>query len=480
MLCLSLTGSNCEISLSQYEKHKEVIQLVELRIDYLDSIHVDEINNLLKSISLPVIATYRRKRDGGLYEGPEKARLQVLKDMLDLDFTYVDIEDDIKRLDLEDKARGRSIKIIRSLHDMEKVPKDLFLRIMKLHKKGDIAKIAVMPRSLEDVMMIFKVNKELKDIPDKVIIGMGEFGIPTRILYKKTGSLFTFCSPEGEEAASGHLTPEIMHDLYHADRVNENTKVFGIIGNPVMHTSSPKIHNPAFYQLGLNSVYVPFLVDDVRAFFQLADLLSIQGFSVTVPFKQQVLPYLGKISREVKLIGSCNTVFQSNRVWKGVNTDFYGFLKPIQEELDSQRIRTALVLGAGGAARSIVWALRNYYCRVVIVNRTAEKAKNLAGMTGSSWRPVEELGSIHDIDIVVQTTSGGMSPYEDVDPSLGYEFTGKEIAYDLVYKPKNTRFLTRAEKAGCRQICGMDMLIAQGVLQFESFTGFLYPQKKES
>ncbi len=480
MLCLSLTGSDCAKSIIQYEKHKEAIQLVELRIDYLETIKYEEIKGLLSLIPVPVIATYRRVRDGGLYEGSEKVRCKVLNSLLDLDFSYIDLEEDIKKQELEEKASKRSIKIIRSYHDMEGVPTDLFLRILKLHKRGDVAKIAVTPQSLEDIMMIFKVNKELKDIPEKVVIGMGDLGIPTRILYKKTGSMFTFCSPEGQEVASGHLSPEIMHDLYHADRVNENTKVFGIIGNPVMHTSSPKIHNPAFDQLGLNSIYVPFLVDDVRTFFQLADLLSIQGFSVTVPFKQQVLPYLGKISREVKLIGSCNTVFKSNRVWKGVNTDFYGFLKPLQEELDSQRIRTALVLGAGGAARSVVWALRNYYCRVVIVNRTADKARLLAEQTGSSWKTVEELDSVHDIDLIVQTTSGGMSPYDDVDPSSGYEFTGKEIAYDLVYKPKVTKFLKRAEQAGCREIFGMDMLIAQGILQFESFTGFNYPQKKES
>ncbi len=188
-----------------------------------------------------------------------------------------------------------------------------------------------------------------------------------------------------------------------------------------------------------------------------------------------MLPYLGKISREVKLIGSCNTVLRYNTLWKGVNTDFYGFLKPIQEELDGQRIRKAVVIGAGGAARAVVWALRNYYCKVVILNRTEATAQKLAQETGSSWGGLQEIDKITGADLIVQTTSAGMPPQEEINPIETYCFDGHEIVYDLVYKPKRTRFLQKAEAAGCKLVYGMDMLVAQGILQFESFTGSTFP-----
>ncbi len=475
MLCLTLTGSDVQESLNQYRDHADAVQMVEVRADLLSCVDEQKIAQLVQTIDVPKILTCRRVRDGGRYKGSERSRLQILERLIPLGFSYVDLEDDVKRPELDALAHEHGLKIIRSFHDMEGVPGDLYTRIVKLHKRGDIPKAAVMVRSINDAIMLFKIEKELRDIPEKVIIGMGDYGIPVRILYKRTGSLFTFCSPTGTSAASGHLSPEIMHDLYHSDRVTPETRIYGIIGNPVMHTSSPKIHNPAFERTGLDAIYVPFLVNDVRNFFQLADLLSIQGFSVTVPHKQHVLPYLGKISREVKLIGSCNTVLRYNTLWKGVNTDFYGFLKPIQEELDGQRIRKAVVIGAGGAARAVVWALRNYYCKVVILNRTEATAQKLAQETGSSWGGLQEIDKITGADLIVQTTSAGMPPQEEINPIETYCFDGHEIVYDLVYKPKRTRFLQKAEAAGCKLVYGMDMLVAQGILQFESFTGSTFP-----
>jgi 3-dehydroquinate dehydratase/shikimate dehydrogenase len=268
-----------------------------------------------------------------------------------------------------------------------------------------------------------------------------------------------------------------MSTLYRSDQVTGDTKIYGIIGNPVMHTSSPLIHNPAFERVGINAVYVPFLVDDVRSFFKLAERLPVQGFSVTVPHKQHVLPYLGKISREVKLIGSCNTVVKSGSLWKGLNTDFYGFLSPIEEQLERSEIRRALVIGAGGAARSVVWALRNYGCRVTILNRTVDTARQLAQATGSDYGGLGEASVVEGCDLVVQTTNVGMSPFEDSDPIPDYRFTGKEIAYDLIYKPKETKFLKRAGEAGSQVVYGIQMLMGQGIRQFEAFTGMQYPEE---
>ena len=190
------------------------------------------------------------------------------------------------------------------------------------------------------------------------------------------------------------------------------------------------------------------------------------------------MPYLGRISREVKLIGSCNTVVrEGDTLWKGMNTDYYGFLKPVQSKIESGEIQKVVVIGAGGAARAVVWALRSFYCKVTILNRTVETAKKLALETGSDWGSLQDCGKIEGADLIVQTTNMGMSPFEDVDPIDQYEFTGSEIVYDLVYKPELTKVMARAKEKGCSLIAGMEMLLAQGVMQFYLFSGFSYPEE---
>ena len=477
MLCMTLTGKNSTECLQQFQDNRAYISLIELRLDLLENPSREEAASIRDQIDIPMVLTCRRKSDGGAWVKSERSRYMLLESCLNLGWEYIDLEEDCRRGDLEASAHEHHTKIIRSFHDMQGVPDNLFAKIVKLRRRGDIAKIAVTPRSVDEVRLLFSAEKELKDIAEKIIIGMGEWGVPTRILYKRTGSVFTFCSPGGSSAASGHVSARQMSRLYRSDQVTADTKIYGIIGNPVMHTSSPLIHNPAFERVGINAVYVPFLVDDVRSFFKLAERLPVQGFSVTVPHKQHVLPYLGKISREVKLIGSCNTVVKSGSLWKGLNTDFYGFLSPIEGRLERGEIKRALVIGAGGAARSVVWALRNYGCRVTILNRTVDTARQLAQATGSDYGGLGEASVVEGCDLVVQTTNVGMSPFEDSDPIPDYRFTGREIAYDLIYKPKETKFLKRAGEAGSQVVYGIQMLMGQGIRQFEAFTGMQYPEQ---
>ncbi len=487
MLCLTLTGSTLEENRALVERNRKWISIAELRLDYL---HPDEqkiASSFPSTVDLPVILTLRRKADGGMCSLLEKQRLQLLYEAAKGDFAYVDIEEDVKKtdlkfkdplfeqkVDLEQSLRQRNIKIIRSYHNFECVPADIYGRISKLATKGDIPKVAVTPQNMMDVITLFRVEQELGNLKEKIVIGMGDFGVCTRILYKKCGSLLSFCSDS--QSVLGHLSARTMSELYRADKLDEHTHVFGIIGNPVYHTASPKIHNPGFEAIRYNAVYVPFLVDSVRAFFKLAEMLQIHGFSVTVPHKRSVQPYLGRITREVKQIGSCNTVVRIQNMWKGINTDYYGFLVPISESLAKGEIKNALVVGAGGAARAVVWALHNHAVKVTILNRSLEHAKTLASETMSSYDTLENAHLYNgSCELVVQTTSVGMGADKDEESIPSFSFTGKEIAYDLVYNPRETRFLKRAMEAGCTIIGGSQMLMEQGKLQFEAFTGYHYP-----
>ncbi len=488
MICLTTTENTLTKALKQVERNKSYIDMVELRLDLLEEGELASAQIFPRLCALPTIATYRRVCDGGKSQMSDKARMTNLrKIVLQGDFSYVDIEEDVKKSDLkikgeedspkydfENELKQKGIKIIRSFHDMEKLPANLFSLVTKLAKKGDIPKVAVTPNTIIDVVTLFKMNEELKDIKEKIIIGMGDFGVCTRILYKKVGSMLTFASED--EIAPGQLSAKTLKLLYKADQVNNRTNVYGIIGNPVLHTASPMIHNPGFEAIHYNAIYVPFLVDKVRGFFKLAELIKIHGFSVTVPHKRDVLPYLGKITREVKQIGACNTVTRIQGMWKGTNTDYYGFLAPIEKEINDGKIKSALIVGAGGASRAVVWALRNHHVKVTIANRTLEKAKLLASETMSNYIELEDLSSLSSsVDLVVQTTIVGMTPNEDADILEDFTFENPCIVYDLVYKPRYTKLLKRAKKANCKVINGSDMLISQGKLQFESFSGYHYP-----
>ncbi len=479
MICLTLSGPTILDNLKALNDNKDCVDICELRLDLLSPSEVCKAADFPSMVDIPVILTLRRVSDGGKCTLQEKARRSLLiETMKNGGFSYVDIEDDVKKSDVEEAAHSLGMKVIRSYHDFEGVPADIFSRVHSLASRGDVAKIAVTPHSTADVMTLFRINEELKSVP-KIIIGMGEWGVATRILYKKMGSILTFGS-NGKAVAPGMISARELKYLYRADKLNENTGIYGIVGNPVMHSLSPQIHNPGFQRINYNAVYVPFLSDSIRSFLTLAEMLRMRGFSVTVPFKVDVVKYLGNITREVKQIGSCNTVVRVPNMWKGTNTDYYGFIHPIEKEIDDGKIKSALVIGAGGAAKAIVWALKMRNVRVMIVNRTKSKADELARLYGVGSDSLDNISRYEGkVDLVVQATNMGLHPYEDVNPASSFHFSGKEIAYDIVYKPKYTKFLLAAEKAGCALKFGWDMLMEQGKLQFESFTGYHYPKDVE-
>lgn len=474
MICLTLNCSTLSECREQVEENRQYIDSCELRLDLLKESEQRIASSFPSMVDVPVILTLRRKCDGGKCELSEKGRRELLLAALEGNFSYVDIEEDIKKNDVEAKAREKGVKIIRSFHDFEGVPDDIFSRIYRLSERGDIAKAAVTVHSVSDVLKLFRINEELKDVP-KIVIGMGDYGIPTRILYKRIGSMLTFACDN--PVAPGQLSAKVLKTIYRADKVNENTGIYGIIGNPVMHSSSPMIHNLGFQGIKYNAIYVPFLVDNIRSFFSLAETLRMRGFSVTIPFKADVLSFLGNITREVKQIGSCNTVVRVPGMWKGMNTDYYGFMAPIAKELDSGMIRNALVIGAGGASQAVVWALRNRNVNVTILNRTLDHAERLARLNRCQFDTLSNAASYQGkVDLVVQTTSVGLYPDFDANPIEGFRFTGKEIVYDIIYKPKMTKLLKVAKEAGCRLHYGEEMLKEQAKLQFEAFTGYHYPK----
>ena len=252
-------------------------------------------------------------------------------------------------------------------------------------------------------------------------------------------------------------------------QLDGETRIYGIMGKPVSHSLSPAMHNTAFQALGLNKVYVPFEVTDVARALDGFRAIGVCGVSVTIPHKEAVLEYLDDIEPVARKIGAVNTLLIEDRHIHGYNTDWIGANKALETVIDLPG-STVLLLGAGGSARAIGFGLLEKGATVIIANRTLAKGRALAGDLNCECCPVEEVKNLK-VDALVNATSVGMTP--DVDNTPVHRDILKNISavMDIVYSPAETRLLREAKHAGCKTVGGFNMLLFQGVAQFELWTG---------
>ncbi len=477
MICLTLTGKTSAENAVIIKKFRESIDLVEVRLDFLQKEILRDLRSIKDVLSLPAIATFRRESDGGQYNGSEEYRIKKLTEAVEAGFEFVDIEYDLDAPVLVQLAEEKKCRIIRSFHSFSGVPDNLEDIILKASFHGKaIPKAAVYPRTSAEVLKLLRMIKNLEVIPEKIILGMGDFGFFTRILYRKLGSFLTFCSGESNGGAPGHSTPLELRESYNVDRITASAAVYGIIGNPVMHSLSPRLHNAGYRKYDLDAVYVPFPVTSISSFLEIVRELDIRGFSVTVPYKQTILPFLVKRDLRTAEAGACNTVLVSGSGLEGWNTDVNGFLEPLRKRISFASLRKTAVIGAGGAAAAVVQALKETGTEIHVFNRTLSKAASFAEKFGVFFHSLDSYREIAECDLIVQTTSAGMFPDVSKTPLPGYRFLKNQIVYDIIYTPSETMFLKEAGKEGCLTINGMEMLYAQGKRQFELFTGLPYPE----
>lgn len=276
--------------------------------------------------------------------------------------------------------------------------------------------------------------------------------------------------------------------------INGNTRLCGIIGYPVEHSLSPAMHNAAFEQLALNWAYVPFLVrpENLTAAVAAVRAFNLAGVNVTVPHKQAVVGYIDDLSPAARLSGAVNTIVNLSGNLIGHNTDGEGFIRALREEAGiSVKPDPVLILGAGGAAKGVAVALAiNGVSEIIIANRTGSRAEQLChwikeqtGCAASVLRwtgaPVTGSGEYRDwasvlgrVKLIIQATTMGMFPRENDVPPVPFELLNSgHIAADLIYNPRRTRFISSCEAAGSRVLNGMGMLLHQGVIAFELWTG---------
>ncbi len=489
-ICLVLTAPTLKEDLALVELYRPWIDLVELRVDCLTQDERLHFRRFPEAANIPCILTIRRNTDGGKFLEGEGSRIALMARGLafaDTDrrknFAYVDLEEDLQVPSIEEAARAFGTRIIRSVHNMTEPETRIKERVQKLRRTNDeIAKIAFMPRSLSDVTNLFREAKHCTGM-EYILIAMGPFGLPSRVLAPVLGSLITFASAEettrNAQNSLGQLDPVTLNEIYHIRSITEKTSIYGVTGNPLAATSSPLIHNKGYLKQKIDAVYLPIKAETIEESLAFAEETGIKGLSVTFPFKESVLPWLDQISAQTGEIGACNTILRHENVWHGYNTDAPGFSRALQEFLGKETLSgmKVSIIGAGGAGRAVANAVKELGAKACVFNRTTDKARELAHKYNFKWasldaasRPMLESWS----DIIIQTTNVGMSPDTDGDPLDFYSFSGREAVYDIIYHPEKTKMLKRAEKAGCRICNGYSMLKNQAWLQYKLFTGEEY------
>lgn len=296
----------------------------------------------------------------------------------------------------------------------------------------------------------------------------------------------------GVVSAPGQPTIDALVNLYNFRQIGPDTKVFGIIGNPVSHSKSPILYNEAFKQVGFDAVYMHLLVDDVAKFFETYSSTDFAGFSCTIPHKEAALKSCDEVHTVGKSIGAVNCIIRKSSDGKlfGCNTDYVGAITAIEDALRGAGHANGttgsplagklfVVIGAGGAGKALAYGAKEKGARVVIANRTYERAKEIADIIGGDALSLDDLNDFHPEDgmILANTTSIGMQPKVDETPISKRALNSYALVFDAVYTPKITRLLREAEESGAKIVTGVEMFVGQAYEQFERFTGLPAPRE---
>lgn len=268
--------------------------------------------------------------------------------------------------------------------------------------------------------------------------------------------------------------------------ITGKTRVCGVIGEPIEHTLSPIMHNAGFQSIGLDYVFLAFRVKpaDVEVAVNGMRALNIRGLNVTMPHKTAIIKHLDRVDLSAQIVNSVNTILNKENLLFGFNTDGVGALKALKENGVELKGRKVLLLGAGGAARAIAYALAKEADELAVLNRTVKQAQALAKLLERSCNKKIASGSLsqsdiqtnlQDSDILINATAIGMKPKPDESPVAPKLLRTNLAVMDIVYNPLETKLAKDAKEAGAKVISGVEMLIYQGAASFEIWTGKTAP-----
>lgn len=468
------------------EKASAVVKetpFLEFRLDYLEKplLAMPKLKNFFaENTAVTAIATCRRAANGGKFAGNVAAEMEVLLKAGASGFHLVDIEletvESLKKGELE-KLRDTGVAVIISHHDFQ-ATRDLegiYKRIEPFHP--DFIKIVPTARALTDNVTLMRFIERMNERSNIIGICMGDAGIISRVLGLRAGSAFTFAAATpGEETGPGQIAARTLIETYRIDQVDAATKVYGVAGNPIKSSLSPIMMNTAFRRETVNAVYLALQATKLPDLLNLVQEIPIQGLSITMPHKQEIMQYLENTDPLSGKIGACNTVLraQDGKLY-GFNTDVAGIIGPLERRM-SLRGAKALVLGAGGAARAAVFGLRDKGAEVSILNRTPETAQKLARQAGAKTIKKEVVAKT-PFDVIINATSVGMAGQKAAQILEAKDLNTK-LVFDLVYNPLETPLLRLARQQNIPIITGVEMFVQQGARQFEIWTGKPAPEEE--
>src|SRR5271156_1201807 len=397
-VCVAIIGSTAAEMLEKASAVVKETPFLEFRLDYLEKplLALPKLKHFFQDNTAATgIATCRRAVNGGKFSGNVAAEIEVLSKAAAAGFHIVDVElesvEAMKKGELQ-KLRETGVALIISHHDFN-ATKDLegiYKRIIPFHP--DFIKIVPTAKTLSDNVTLMRFIERMEDHSNIIGICMGDAGIISRVLGVRAGSAFTFAAASiGEETGPGQIAARTLIETYRIDQVDAATKVYGVAGNPLSSSLSPIMMNTAFRRETVNAVYLALQTSKVDDLFKLAREIPIQGLSVTMPLKQDVMPHLERTDPLSAKIGAVNTITRlPDGKFYGFNTDVAGIVGPLERRL-SLRNAKILVLGAGGAARAAVFGCRDKGAEVWVLNRTAESAQKLAKQSGSKTIKREAL-----------------------------------------------------------------------------------------
>lgn len=488
-ICAPITETNPDRFLNAVRAAAQIADAVELRLDYLDASArqtvLAQLPQATADLTKPLLFTFRPSEQGGqqtLTLAERRAFWQSLAPEVVARMGWADFESDLVESFAADGAPLPWANVICSWHDFNGTPDDLRERYERMAATpAAIVKLATKCNRLADCLRLFEIIEFAQTRKPVIALGMGLPGLSTRVLALSRGALLTFGALQrGAESAPGQPTVDELNQLYRAKELTRASQIFGVIGQPIGHSRSPRLHNPALQAAGIDGVYLPLEVDDAAGFVR--DFVhpqtrqlnwKLRGLSVTIPHKLAVLPYLDEIDATAQAIGAINTIVVEEDRLRGFNTDVHGAMQPLSELLELRDARVA-VLGAGGSARAVCYGLQQRGAAVTIYAREARKAETLAAEFNAQAATLDQFTGA--ADVVINCTPIGMHGHsEGQSPVAAERLQGVRLVYDLVYNPEQTALLAAAQAAGCQTLGGLAMLVAQAAEQFRLWTGQAAP-----
>ena len=444
--------------------------LVEVRLDALTPmVTTADVAELVNRAPVDVVATCRRRSDGGGFDGDERERRELITAALGAGARYVDIE-----LDAEWAAEAlieAREHIVLSHHWTQARPHDVDQRIgqiLELHPA--VAKLVTAAQTADDLLPMLAAGEALRAAGiECTCFCMEAAGAGSRLVDLSQGGLWSYASaPVGQPTAPGQWSAEVLRHQLRIERWRPTHARYAVIGDPITQSLSPVVFNAAFEQEGREALYLPLPGDDFASVMRMAVAAQVVGLSVTMPYKRHAADFADVLSADAEHMEAVNTLVLRAGRWEGHNTDGAALVEALRSvaPVDSKLVA---VLGAGGAAAAAAVALQQAGAQVVMLGRSVERARKVAASIGCEAASLGEIAAI-GAQMIVNATPVGMNGAAQ-SPIPTDRLRGDEVVLDMVYRPPETELLRQARARGCSTISGLEMFLGQAAAQHEIWMG---------